>query len=324
MLKNSSMLSYLVAALAVVPMAVGCSNDDTASPAGAGGQTTNGGSGGQSTGGQSTGGSGGSTGGGGGATGGSSAGTAGVGGGDAAIDAPPPQADTAVILIDNVIIARKPATDAGGSDAAAASDASDGAVADAAVPSEASIIRSAGLRYTFDSDVQGWAYTPYGSTPNIGFLDTGGAGLKLSDPTVSQLDFDSTSDADGRVDASGAMKLTVGFRAANDRIGLLAFTVSPNDATQWVVWSGFVGTAKIRLVSGGNLDRTCPLRAELYFSTGTGFATAASPVVNLTTAMTDWSTITFDFDTVVPGANGQPNLTQINQLGIHITTGTCP
>jgi hypothetical protein len=319
MLKNTSTLSYLVTALAVAPMAVGCSADTGAPAPGAGGQTTNGGRGGQSTGG-----SGGSTGGGGGATGGSSAGTAGVGGGDAATENPPPQADTAVILIDNVIIMRKPATDAGGSDAAAASDASDGAMADAAVPSEASIVRSAGLRYTFDSDLQGWAYTPYGSTPNIGFLDTGGAGLKLSDPTVSQLAFDGTNDADGRVDASGAMKLTVGFLAANDRIGLLAFTVNPNDATQWVVWSGFVATAKIRLVSGGNLDRTCPLRAELYSSTGTGFATAASPVVNLTTAMTDWSTITFDFDTVVPGANGQPNLTQINQLGIHITTGTCP
>jgi hypothetical protein len=317
MLKNSSTLSYLVAALAVAPMALGCSSDDAAQAPGAGGQTTNGGSGGQSTGG-----SGGSTGGGGGATGGSSAGTAGGGGDDAAIDAPPPQADTAVILIDNVIVMRKPATDAGGSDAGAASDASDGAVADVVVPSEASIIRSAGLRYTFDNDLQGWAYTPYGSTPNIGFLDTGGAGPKLSDQTVSQIAFDGTNDADGRVDASGAMKLTVGFRAANDRIGLLAFTV--NNAADWVVWSGFVGTAKIRLVSGGNLDRTCPLRAELYFSTGTGFATAASPVVNLTTAMTDWSTITFDFDTIVPGANGQPNLTQVVQLGIHITTGTCP
>jgi hypothetical protein len=320
MLKKTSTSTYLVTALAVAFVAAGCSSDDTAAPspvAGAGGQATSGGGAGRA----GSGGSGGSTGGGGGATGGSSAGTSGAGGGDASImDSGGAQAETAVILIDNMVVMRKPVSDAGGSEGGAASDAA-GAVSDAAVPSDASV---APVSYTFDSDIQGWHYTPYGSSPNIGFADSGDAGrAKLSDASLSQLAFDSTNDADRRIDASGALKLTVGFVAANDQIDAQAFSVAPNDATQWKVWSGFIATAKIRLVSGGNLNRACALRATIYITTGAGYATAISPPINLTTAATDWATVTFDFDTIAPGPTA-PNLTQVNQLGIQITTGTCP
>jgi len=318
MLKKTSTSTYLVTALVVASMAVGCSSDDTAAPspvAGAGGQATSGGGAGRA----GSGGSGGSTGGAGGATGGSSAGTSGAGGGDASsMDSGGAQAETAVILIDNMVVMRKPASDAGGSEAGAASDA---AVTDAAAPSDAAVQP---VTYTFDSDIQGWHYTPFGSSPNIGFGDPGDAGgIKLSDLSRSQLAFDSTHDADGRVDASGALMATVGFRAANEQIDAQAFSVTPNDATQWKVWSGFIATARIRLISGGNLNRTCPLRATIYITSGAGYATGISPPINLTTAATDWTTVTYDFDTIVPGPTA-PNLTQVNQLGIQIGTGTCP
>src|SRR5262249_39584735 len=136
--------------------------------------------------------------------------------------------------------------------------AADGDISDALVVSEGA--GATGVSYTFDSDMEGRHYTPYGSTPNIGFGDQGTSPRrKLSDPSVSQLEFDSTNDADGRTDASGALKLTVGFYAANDQIDVQAFSANPNDATQWKVWRGFRATARVKFVSGGNLNPACPL-----------------------------------------------------------------
>ena len=118
------------------------------------------------------------------------------------------------------------------------------------------------------------------------------------------------------------MKLTVGFAAAGDQIDAQAFSVQPNDATQWKVWSGYRAAAKIKLVSGGNLNPACPLKAWLYVTTGTSYATGLSPTVDLPRGMTDWVTISLDLDNVNPVA-GTPDPTQVNQLGVQITTASC-
>jgi len=341
MLQNAQIATCLFAILAGPWVITACSPDDTTPGGGSGGSTTStststthGGAGGSGGGGAGGGGAGGggaggadasATGGGAGAAGSMAVDAASDGGPvDVPSDLGPPQAGTAVILIDNVFVVEKSLGDASSAtDAAEAGGdggATDGDISDALVVSEGA--GATGVSYTFDSDIDGWHYTPYGSTPNIGFLDPGTSGrLKLSDPSVSQLEFDSTNDADGRVDASGALKLTVGFYAANDQIDVQAFTANPNDATQWKVWRGFRATARVKFVSGGNLNPACPLRMTIYISTGISYATVLSPPVNLT-AGSDWATLTFDFDTIAPGETGL-DVTQVNQLGIQANTGVC-
>jgi len=358
MLKKASTTTLLVAALAICSPGTGCSGDDSTpigGSAGTGGtgpssSTTStvgstvttvgtGGRGGGGTGGVGVDGSGGAGGGGTGGTGGTSGGDASVDSGstDAATgsDAPAsetgdagdgasggPQAETAVILIDEVMVTQKPVVDAGadgGVDAGTEGGVDAGTDGGVDAGTEGGPL---GASYTFDADIQGWHYTPYGSSPNIGFPDPGGVERpKLSDVSQSQLVFDSTNDANGRIDASGALKLTVGFLAANDQIDAQAFSVFPNDATQWKVWRGFVATAKIKLVSGGNLNPLCPMKAWLYVTAGAGYATGVSPTVNLTRGITDWVTVTFDLDAPL---GGTPDPTQVNQLGIQISTSTCP
>ena len=334
MLRNAQTAICLFTILAGPWVLTGCSPDDTTPGGGSGGSAT-------STNASTThGGAGGAGGGGAGGAGGADAMATDGGGGAAgsmAVDAPsdagpvdvpsdlgPPQAGTAVILIDNVLVVQKSLGDAAlGTDAAeggADGEATDADISDALVVSDST--GPSGVSYTFDSDVEGWHYTPYGSTPNIGFADQGTSPrLKLSDPSVSQYEFDSTNDADGRVDASGALKLTVGFYGANDQIDVQAFSANPNDATQWKVWGGFRATARVKFVSGGNLDPACPLRMTIYISTGSGYVTVLSPPVNLT-AGSDWATLTFDFDTIAPGPTGF-DITQVNQLGIQANTGVC-
>ena len=338
MLKKAQNATCLFTILAVAWVATGCGGDDTTTTSGGSGgstmstntTTTSGGAGGSGgSGGSGAGGADGAigTGGGGGAAGSiavDAPSDAGPGPVDVPSDLGPPQATTAVILIDNVFVVQKSLGDAApGTDAAEGGGdggTTDGDISDALVASDSA--GATGVSYAFDSDLEGWHYTPYGSTPNIGFLDPGTSPrLKLSDPSVSQLEFDSTNDADGRVDASGALKLTVGFFAANDQIDVQAFTANPNDATQWKVWRGFRATARVKFVSGGNLNPACPLRMTMYISTGIAYATVLSPPVNLT-AGSDWATLTFDFDTIAPGETGV-DVTQVNQLGIQANTGVC-
>ena len=100
-----------------------------------------------------------------------------------------------------------------------------------------------------------------------------------------------------------------------------SLTVSANTLT--VNGTGAVNVNATTTVSGGNFNDACPMRAWLYITTGTTYATGVSAPVNLTRGVTDWETITFDLDNV-NALSGVPDPTQINQLGIQISTETCP
>jgi hypothetical protein len=169
-----------------------------------------------------------------------------------------------------------------------------------------------GVSYKFDvsGNLLGWRYAPYGSTTT-----TQGPTDPRSDPNnlanlCSPLVWDS-DDANGAVDASGSLRETVPFRANGDRIDAQAFSTG-NTVRDW---TGYIITAKVKLVSGGNIAPNCPLQAWLYVSTAPAYDTRISPTVNLVTG--DWVTITYDM------AFAGLDTTQINQMGIQITTGTC-
>jgi hypothetical protein len=282
MLIRNTTLALLLATFTVVAVGPGCGESTPKKVTGTGG------SGGKAGGTAGTGAAGssaaGTTGGGagtaGGGTGGGTAGS-GAGGMDAAADAP---ADTA----------------AGGADGGTGSDAMD------AVPEAVKPDGGQGVTYMFPTDGQAWAYTPYGSTggapPSANNLAT------LSAP----IGWDATNDADG-VATSGSLKGTVKFTAAGDRIDFQAFT----SATPKYDWTGYTISAKVKLVSGGNINATCPLTAWLYVSQAPDYMTRASPVVNLSTG--NWVTITYDV------ATATIDITKINQMGVQITTGlNCP
>ena len=202
-----------------------------------------------------------------------------------------------------------------GADAAGGTGGLDGAAGDGGEPMDAGSTRpdgSQGVSYKFDvsGDLQGWHYAPYGSTstspaPTNPPTDPNNLANK-SAPLA--WDFD---DANGSIDASGSLKATVPFAANGDRIDVQAFSTG-NDVRDW---TGYVVTAKVKLVSGGNVSPVCPLQAWLYISTSPSYATTLSPVVDLSAG--NWVTVTYDL------ALSNLNLSQINQMGIQITTGTC-
>jgi len=301
MLKLKSVPLFLLGTFAVVGVGIGlgpgCGGDDNANPTttttggggGAGGRGGAGGTGGKATGGGGTGGTGGATttttGGGAGATGKDAAGGTGGGGAGGGGGV---------------------ATDSGGG-------ADGGDAAEVAPPRPDG---SAGVQYRFDTDLQGWHYTAYGSTPPN--ANPPGDPNNLANRSAP-LVWDSTNDADNRIDASGSARASVPFAFANERIDVQAFATG-TDVTLARNWTGYMITASVKLLSGGNLRSDCPLQAWLYVSSTNNFDTRLSPTVNLVTG--SWVTITYDLS--VP-LNAGFLLSSVNQMGIQVTTGAdCP
>jgi hypothetical protein len=184
----------------------------------------------------------------------------------------------------------------GGGTAGTAAAGSDGGV-DApidvpALPTTAS--------WLFDTTVEGWHFTKYGSTPDAN------AANNLAN--ISTLAWDGTNDADNKT-TSGSLKGTVPFTAFGDRIDFQAFTF----ATGMYNWSASKISAKVKLVSGGNINAGCPLTAWLYVSQAPDYNTTYPAAVNLSKG--DWVTLTYDVSTAAL------NTAAISQMGIQITTG---
>jgi hypothetical protein len=156
--------------------------------------------------------------------------------------------------------------------------------------------------WTFDMNTDGWVFSRYGSTPN-GMPDSADNLAK-----TSVLAWDMGNDADNKA-TSGSIKGTVPFKAVGDRIDFQAFS----QATGKYDWTGYQVSAKVKLVSGGNIAPNCPLYAYLYVSQADNYDTRTSPKVALQTGA--WSTVTFDL------ATATINIKAINQLGIQIDTG---
>jgi hypothetical protein len=176
---------------------------------------------------------------------------------------------------------------------------------------------AAGVKYTFDSTIEGWHYTPYGSTtrnptpPGDPAQDPSNM-ARLSAPLV----VDSTNDADNRTDASGSLRGSVPFLYANERIDFQAFSTG-NGTTGQRDWTGYIINAKVKLVSGGNFSPDCPLQAVLYVSTAPNYDTRISAPTSMT--LGQWVTITYDMADTGLATN------LINQMGIQINTGGgCP
>jgi hypothetical protein len=307
--QKSNRVVCLLATIVAIAFAPGCGDDDTSAASGTGGNS--GGGRGGSSGSPSTGGSGGnagttSTGGGSGGTSGGAGngGAAGSGGGATGGSAGSGGSAGA-------------AGAAGGSGGTSGSGGvgGSGGGGTGGEPMDAGPIGpdgSQGVSYTFDvsGELLGWHYAPYGSTstsPSPTNPPTDPNNLaNQSSPLVWDSD-----DANNRIDASGSLKATVPFRANGDRIDLQAFSTGNNVRD----WTGYIITAKVKLVSGGNLSPACPLRAWLYISTSPSYATQLSPVVDLSVG--NWVTVIYDL------ALSTLDLTQINQTGVQITTGTC-
>jgi hypothetical protein len=345
MLKQTSTVALLLTTLAIAAaMSPGCGGS-SARPTGTAG--TGGGTAGEGTAGAGTAGAG-TAGAGTAGEGTAGAGTAGAGAAGAGVDggsagvgtagagtagagtagAAPPvvTATTAVIEIDDVIVSLK----SSGADAGVDADAADGEVADGSVDgssdgavSEGGVDAgdaasdvptgplAVGVSYTFDTSalgLDGWHYTGYGSTPTT---DPNGA-ENLA--TTSTLVWSGTDDADGK-STSGVIKGTVQFKYLGDQIDFQAFS----QATGKYDWTGFVITAKVKLVSGGNLAYGCPLSASIYVSDSNGYTTRNSATVNSVTG--GWVTVTYDLaDATTAGIQ----ISSITQMGLQINTGTDP
>jgi hypothetical protein len=167
---------------------------------------------------------------------------------------------------------------------------------------------AASVSYTWDvaNDVLGWHYTPWGSTPPSGNPPGDPNNLaNLSTPLTTNAD-----DANNQV-SSGSLQASVPFLANGDRIDIQAFSTGSVGKD----WTGYIISAQVKLVSGGNVDASCPLSAWLYVSQAPDYATALGPTTNLVTG----SFVTLTFDMATAGVN----IANINQMGIQITTGTC-
>jgi hypothetical protein len=148
---------------------------------------------------------------------------------------------------------------------------------------------------------QTWHLTKYGSTPDANAANN----LAL----ISTIAWDGTNDADNMT-TSGSLKGTVPFTAAGDRIDFQAFSV----AAGMYNWLGFTISAKVKLVSGGNIAAGCPLHAWLYLSQAPDYNTALAGPTDLVTGQ--WVTLTYDT------ANFGYDIAHVSQMGIQITTGT--
>jgi hypothetical protein len=156
--------------------------------------------------------------------------------------------------------------------------------------------------WMFDTTTQGWVFSPYGSTPN------GMPNAADNLAKTSTLAWDPANDADNKT-TSGSLKGTVPFKMQGDRIDFQAFS----QPTAKYDWMGYQVSAKVKLVSGGNLAANCPLYAYLYVSQAPDYSTRTSAQVPLQTGA--WVTLTFDL------ADATINTKAISQLGIQIDTG---
>jgi hypothetical protein len=156
--------------------------------------------------------------------------------------------------------------------------------------------------WKFDMNTEGWVFTPYGSTPN-GMPNAANNLAKLS-----TLGFDMGNDAANSA-TSGSLKGVVPFTTSGERIDFQAFS----QATAKYDWNGYTASAKVKLVSGGNIAPGCPLHAWLYVSQAPDYMTPTGPPVALQTGA--WVTLTFDLSTA------PLNRAAINQLGIQVETG---
>jgi hypothetical protein len=103
----------------------------------------------------------------------------------------------------------------------------------------------------------------------------------------------------------------VPFTANGDRIDIQAFSTGSTGTD----WTGYIISAQVKLVSGGNIDPSCPLSAWLYVSQAPDYSTSLGPTTNLVTG----SFVTLTYDMATAGVN----IANINQMGIQITTGNC-
>jgi hypothetical protein len=108
---------------------------------------------------------------------------------------------------------------------------------------------------------------------------------------------------------SGSLKGVVPFTKAEQRIDFQAFS----QGTGKYDWTGYTVSAKVKLVSGGNIAAGCPLHAWLYASQAPDYNTPIGPKVALQTGA--WVTLTFDV------SSAPFNVKAVNQLGIQIETG---
>ncbi len=330
MLKRDLLSSLVVGTFLVAAVAVGCdsgsakkadggagngghaagttgSAGSTAGTTGAAGDTGSGGggSGGTEVAGSGGGGVGGSAAGadGGAGAAGATAGTTGAAGAAGAPPPPTPTATTAILEIDNVIVSLKPGVD-GGVDAEADAAAVDAAASDAGgVDAGDAGTVSQAVSYKFNTAIDGWHYTSYGSTPP-------GAPSADNYATTSMLAWNSADDADG-VTTSGSLKGTVPFRLEGDQIDFQAFS---NGAGMYD-WTGYIINAKIKLVSGGNLKNGCPMYAVLYVSDNNNYMTRLSGQVNLEVGK--WESVAFDMADV----SSMINVAGISQMGLQVNAG---
>jgi hypothetical protein len=176
---------------------------------------------------------------------------------------------------------------------------------------------SQGVSYNFDAsgNVLGWHYAPYGSTtitppppPNTPPNDPGNLSVRAS--AVGPIGW-TADDAENRVDASGSLKSLVPFVTNNERMDMQAFS-SP---TALYDWTGYVVTAKVKLVSSG-VSSVCPaFTAWLYVSSAPTYATSLSVPVAL--VPDTWVTLTYDM------ATAAVDVTQISQMGVQLSNGPC-
>src|SRR5450432_3441254 len=149
---------------------------------------------------------------------------------------------------------------------------------------------------------QTWYFTKYGSTPDAN------AANNLAN--ISTISWDGADDADAKT-TSGSVKGSVLFTKEGDRIDFQAFSVAAGKYD----WRGYKISAKIKLVSGGNINPGCPLHAALYVSSAApAYTTPTSTPVDLVTG--SWVTVTFDL------ADSGIDLMTVSQMGVQINTGT--
>src|SRR5205809_313499 len=102
------------------------------------------------------------------------------------------------------------------------------------------------------------------------------------------LAWDGANDADNRIDASGSLRGSTPFAFAGERIDIQAFSTGTNVRD----WTGYVISAQVKLVSGGNFRADCPLQAHLYVSTAPSYDTRVAAFTSLVTGQ--WVTLTYD------------------------------
>lgn len=170
------------------------------------------------------------------------------------------------------------------------------------------------INYTFDSDVQGWAFSTFAdtNTTNLtglypidggaGDAATPDAGAGIAAPTL-------TWDSSAGMPGLGSLKISVTFTACNQYVDPGINFMAPRDETGLAI-SGRLQIAS-GMFSGG---------AQLHATTGTSFAYAFAPVSIPTTNGT--------FSTATLTSAGQAvgvDFSMVDGIGLQIYSGSvCP